>query len=694
MKFKTKLMCILLVFAVILSMAACDCSPAPTDAPAEGSSTAPTDEADTISVVEPATDPTVEPSTVPATEPVTEPTEAPTTEPAVEYAGKAFLRVNPEIAVYFDADGKVYLVEALNQDAAALLADFRDYEGIDFAIVAANLVELVGKAGYFDQEEATVAVTLDSVDGNPLEDALADRLKAEVTKSVGDTLTEGNWDADLTVERLDKPEVPTEPATEPTTEPETEPVTEPATEPTHQHSYEAIGTYAPDCANDGYTLYECVCGDYYYGDYVDALGHSYESKTVPATDTEQGYTEHTCVRCWFSYRDNYTAVEVVFIDVDEIVASYDGFWLYEEPNLQSSHSLGTILWRKDMLFHRIGVSNNGWSCLYYFGEVRYTPSDNLYKVDTSGFKTKFGYDTTTGRTVEEEIVLWHNFAVDPKAGIAWDGVSPLIFIYPDGTVGTELVDGAQYEYAPGSLTTYVIDRDDAGRPIGSTCPDCGRTVGHITQGVNCTKSPWQWYCTECGNDIEADTCHTCEDYVDGVFYCIVCRKQMGDGSNGTCVRYYQNITCEHCGEIAYASECHTCGVSRPSLPGTPIDSLEQLTEAHRAYLCQFSRDVVQGIAEMYVEEMQETYVSTYALVLSDGVIHRSQSKCIAFFIFTTVRPFSEKPVYHIGEFFDLSILEDGTLDCKCDFDIVYHTYSEEDWVEEYAGYGYEITKIS
>lgn len=53
---------------------------------------------------------------------------------------------------------------------------------------------------------------------------------------------------------------------------EPEPTEPEATE--HAHTYEAQVT-VPDCANQGFTTYACVCGDSYVDDYVDALGHVY-----------------------------------------------------------------------------------------------------------------------------------------------------------------------------------------------------------------------------------------------------------------------------------------------------------------------------------------------------------------------------------------------------------------------------------
>ncbi len=87
---------------------------------------------------------------------------------------------------------------------------------------------------------------------------------------------------------------------------------------------------APTCAEGGYTLHECDCGDSYRTNTTAALGHnyvetsletytctrcgdtytehthSYTARVVEPTCTEIGYTLHTCA-CGHSYRDNTAA---------------------------------------------------------------------------------------------------------------------------------------------------------------------------------------------------------------------------------------------------------------------------------------------------------------------------------------------------------------------------------------------------
>ncbi|MBE6922166.1 MAG: hypothetical protein E7465_03175 [Ruminococcaceae bacterium] len=70
---------------------------------------------------------------------------------------------------------------------------------------------------------------------------------------------------------------------------------------TGEHIYETV-TVEATCTENGYTGNTCtLCGDTTITDETPALGHSYESVTVEATCTEDGYTTHTCAACGDSY---------------------------------------------------------------------------------------------------------------------------------------------------------------------------------------------------------------------------------------------------------------------------------------------------------------------------------------------------------------------------------------------------------
>lgn len=104
---------------------------------------------------------------------------------------------------------------------------------------------------------------------------------------------------------------------------------------------------------------------------------------------------------------------------------------------------------------------------------------------------------------------------DPSTGISWDGVSPIIYTYPDGTTGTEPRPGATYESVPGVISTYT-----------------GYIVGSGAQTPE-----------------------------DGVYYCDYCGRVDGDGSNGTCIRWDfvpGDHPCPCCGATVPEYTCHTC----------------------------------------------------------------------------------------------------------------------------------------
>lgn len=95
---------------------------------------------------------------------------------------------------------------------------------------------------------------------------------------------------------------------------------------------------------------------------------------------------------------------------------------------------------------------------------------------------------------------------DPNTGISYDGKSPIIYTYEDGSKGTEKKKGASYEVIPG-LIRYYYPPDEV---------------------------PWDGTCSHCG-------------------------KTAGDGLNGTCVRWLMgDMTCPNCGTFVKNGECHTC----------------------------------------------------------------------------------------------------------------------------------------
>ncbi|MCD7742282.1 MAG: hypothetical protein LUI06_08765 [Ruminococcus sp.] len=87
-----------------------------------------------------------------------------------------------------------------------------------------------------------------------------------------------------------------------------EATTNDGSEHTHVYTYEV--TKESTCTQAGEATLSCECGDS-YTIAIPAIGHSYKTTTVAATYSEKGYTLHTCTRCGYSYKDNYTDVKTV-----------------------------------------------------------------------------------------------------------------------------------------------------------------------------------------------------------------------------------------------------------------------------------------------------------------------------------------------------------------------------------------------
>ncbi|MFR8334891.1 MAG: hypothetical protein ACLU9S_23085 [Oscillospiraceae bacterium] len=62
---------------------------------------------------------------------------------------------------------------------------------------------------------------------------------------------------------------------------------------------------APTCEADGYTQHTCSRCDYNYRDqFTEATGHQYQTVKTAPTCTAAGYTTHTCAVCGQSYVDS------------------------------------------------------------------------------------------------------------------------------------------------------------------------------------------------------------------------------------------------------------------------------------------------------------------------------------------------------------------------------------------------------
>lgn len=143
---------------------------------------------------------------------------------------------------------------------------------------------------------------------------------------------------------------------------------------------------------------------------------------------------------------------------------------------------------------------------------------------------------------------------DPKTGLSWDGVSPIIYTYTDGTTGTEKREGATYECLPGMINTVDEVLENMPEDDGVHCVYCGKVGGNGTNGTCCRWLLGDVDCPICGEHVKVRTCHTCTRG------CRYCGKPTGDGTNGTCYRdVWDNTKCPSCNADVPNDTCHTCG---------------------------------------------------------------------------------------------------------------------------------------
>lgn len=119
------------------------------------------------------------------------------------------------------------------------------------------------------------------------------------------------------------------------------------TVPAIGHNYKPISTVAPNCLNDGYTIYKCEnCGDTYNSDFVEKLphnfvngvcsqcGHFIESKHNYDNNTDESWTIS------YPYADS---ISLVFSELTETEADTDFLCLYDFEEKEIGRFSGTEL---------------------------------------------------------------------------------------------------------------------------------------------------------------------------------------------------------------------------------------------------------------------------------------------------------------------------------------------------------------
>lgn len=138
-------------------------------------------------------------------------------EPEGMTGGVLCLKINPEIALHYDETGKVTKLEGRNADGEKILEGMADYTGKDTTQVLSELVELIGKAGYF-VEEADGQARKIVLELDPGSQVPSERFLEDMAAHVKACVENKSWVGQREYEYLEKQVTsPTTPATKPTT---------------------------------------------------------------------------------------------------------------------------------------------------------------------------------------------------------------------------------------------------------------------------------------------------------------------------------------------------------------------------------------------------------------------------------------------------------------------------------------------
>ncbi len=120
-------------------------------------------------------------------------------ETSLASGGTLYLSVNPEIAIFYDGDGKVTKVEGRNDDGSKILADYTGYEGKEARQVVRELVAEIGEAGYFAEEieGENRQITIEIEAGSSLPH---DGFLEEVAADVRECVNSHHWHSPVDVE--------------------------------------------------------------------------------------------------------------------------------------------------------------------------------------------------------------------------------------------------------------------------------------------------------------------------------------------------------------------------------------------------------------------------------------------------------------------------------------------------------------
>jgi len=308
------------------------------------------------------------------------------------------------------------------------------------------------------------------------------------------------------------------------------------------HNYEEADTVLPTCDAKGYTNFVCsLCGETKQENFVDALGHDYDTVVTDPTCEADGFTTYTCSVCGHSYEDDYTdMIDHNYVPVvTDPTCTEGGFTTYTCSMCGDNY----VADETEATGHDWTVTGTSGTC----GETG---------------KTDFECTVCGDTKTEEGAVIQHNYEETAK------------------TEPTCTEDGE-------STTTCTICGDVKVVPI----PTPGHDYAAVVTEPTCTEAGLTTYtCSVCGDSYTEEipapghnydaavTAPTCTEQGFTTYTCSACGDSYVDDEVAALGHDYEAVvtdpTCEEYGYTTY-----TCSVCGDSYVDDEVAALGHLDEA-------------------------------------------------------------------------------------------------------------------
>ena len=145
--------------------------------------------------------------------------------------------------------------------------------------------------------------------------------------------------------------------------------------------------------------------------------------------------------------------------------------------------------------------------------------------------------------------------VQPSSSKAEEPAKPITPVKPqeESSTGGIQIGGEEQEepYQCGSPNHHCEGPETHAFTLNLELEGCSICGSHSCPSFYATDE-WGYTC------LDITKCPKYDEKKDPLKYCQDCGKKPGDGRNGTCVQFIQAANCPNCGEFVEARTCHTC----------------------------------------------------------------------------------------------------------------------------------------